>query len=157
MGDRTDVTFTVRPPLPEPVQAWVDGDRAGEADPPEGSWPTTDGERLDLRFSECNYGENLDAASFLEAHRVSYDQRWGAGEEYGPGTRWVRFARDGTKRQVEAYDDEKPDLPRLLGLLKEGLVQQAIAHLERWMKEHCEPCKLGEEPETWEEGEGETS
>jgi hypothetical protein len=106
MGDRTSVTLTVL------------ADRAAEAlfligEEPDYNHGEGKGFAV-FEFSEVNYG-NLQNLDKLKAHGIAFDSDWDSGSEYGPGTHWCRFTRDGSVRENEISNEYKnPPLEELM-------------------------------------------
>lgn len=160
MGDRTsvDIFLLKRDCEENPViNGWLDGKGPQEADVPDDYFEATPSFGVApivvVCFYECNYGEVASVEDFLKGQKVSYDYQWRAGADYHPGTKWIRFAKDGTMRAVEAGIDEKPDLDFLEGLLEDHGKVAALSYLKHWRAEHEAPCRLGEEPDHWPEAE----
>lgn len=166
MGDRTYVSIYMTPEnakRPE-VREWENGDNKDVEMPSESygeEYPKDPREAVYFfGFEQVNYGELPDVEEFLQGLKISYDFRWDSGDEYVAGTRWVRFAKDGTMRKAEAYDDDHIDLDRLKELLAEdsegnpkAAVDRALRMIEVWEYDKRAPCALGEEPETFNEEE----
>lgn len=106
MGDRTTVTLTVL------------ADRAAEALYLIGEEPDYKcGESKGLasfQFAEVNYG-NLQNLDKLKSQGIAFDSDWESGSEYGPGTHWCRFTREGDMRENEVSNEYKnPPIEELM-------------------------------------------
>lgn len=93
MGDRCCVTLTV---LSEHAQrtAEIFGNDASE---------TSVGDQLTIyTFEEVNYG-NLEFLDRLTAAGIAWNSYWCGGDEYGPGTKYLRFTEHGEAVELETY------------------------------------------------------
>lgn len=108
MGDRTYVELSVPLALKEKAKALINF--------------TTDEEYQHeevyvLVFGETNYG-NLPFLGKLMDAGIAYDSSWGRGDEYGPGTEYLRFLPDGSVNSWTAYEnDANPNIGKLLALI----------------------------------------
>lgn len=94
MGDRCYVELTVLNAHVKEVKFILGAD--GCDDEEEGDQCTVFG------FEEVNYG-TLTFLDWLTDLGIAWDSHWHGGDEYGPGTKHLRFAGDGTV-QITEYD-----------------------------------------------------
>lgn len=96
MGDRTYVLLTVPMAHRDFVRSVYDN-----MEDSVDKYPND--ELCYFEFDEVNYGE-LEHLDRLLAQGVAFDSQWEAGNEYGPGTRYVRFTETGEVIGKEIYD-----------------------------------------------------
>ena len=68
-------------------------------------------------FHEVNNGwvEEQDQLTELG---IAYNYKWGKGDNYNPGTKYIRFTPEGDLQHIEYYENElNPPLEKLLGLI----------------------------------------
>lgn len=105
MGDRTTVTLTVPYDFADIVE---EIEEAQERD------FNTEGNLIFLTYYEVNYGE-LRFLKKLKEQGIPYDSAWCDGNEYGPGTKSLRFTPEGEAIEMELYDDDaNPDMNALM-------------------------------------------
>lgn len=101
MGDRVDVTFTVR---------HEDAKRAVDLLNTLG-WNTEIyqevGEFSEIILSEVNYADIDDEAALLRDAGIPFEADWYPGCNFSSGTVWVRFTEDGKALHGEFHDEER--------------------------------------------------
>lgn len=97
MGDRTTVTLTI---LEDQDMEALGHFSYSPAD----SW--ADGTHCVHEFHDVNYG-TLDFLPKLKAAGIAYNAAWERGNEYGPGTKSLRFDPSGDPIEKEIYDSEQ--------------------------------------------------
>lgn len=108
MGDRTSVTLYVLTAQKDEALELI-----GEESSEEGEVGIDSGQYY-FSFEQVNYG-NLLCLAKLREHGIAYESAWEAGDEYGPGTEYLRFTPDGEAVEITVYDsDQNPDLHKLL-------------------------------------------
>ena len=121
MGDRTTVTLTVPHDFADIVEE-IDGANERE--------PSTEGGLIYLTYYEVNYGE-LRFLKKLKEQGIPYDSAWCDGDEYGSGTKSLRFTPEGEAIELELYDaDANPEMHTLIGLIDDpvALRQYILDH-----------------------------
>lgn len=121
MGDRTTVTLTVPNEYVDTVE------QISEAQERE---ITLDSELTYLTYYEVNYGE-LHFLKKLKEQGIPYDSAWCDGDEYGPGTKSLRFTPEGEAIEMELYDDDaNPEMGALMGRIDDpvALRQYILDH-----------------------------
>lgn len=72
---------------------------------------------ITLEYEEVNYGD-LDFLYCLKDNGIPYDSRWSDGDNYGPGTTYLRFTPEGEAVEMTVPDDQKnPPLSKLIDLI----------------------------------------
>ena len=119
MGDRTTVTLTVPRDFADLVEKL---DEANERE------PSTEGNLTYLTYYEVNYGE-LHFLKKLKEQGIPYDSAWCDGDEYGSGTKSLRFTPEGETIEMELYDTH-PDMHALVALIDDpvALRQYILNH-----------------------------
>ena len=105
MGDRTNVELTVLASQSKEAEALftATADEHWEVD-----------QYASYSFEEVNYGELVFLSQLTDAG-IAFDSCWGAGDEYGSGTKSCRFTAEGVLELKEVYDcDLNPELLLLM-------------------------------------------
>jgi len=101
MGDRSSVTLSVLKGQKDAVRAII---RAATGSAMSGD-ESYDELTWDFNWDEVNYGQ-LEFLPQLLAAGIPYDSAWEAGSEFGEGTEYGRFAKDGDIVVTTIYDSE---------------------------------------------------
>lgn len=102
MGDRCLVDLTILTVHLDKVLTLTDGDRPNQT--------SEEDDCTVLSFEEVNYG-TLTFLGKLTAAGIAWDSRWHGGDEYGPGTKQLRFTADGRIHELEYADSELDVIP----------------------------------------------
>lgn len=146
MGDRCYVELTVLKEHADRVRALLDKvDHSASSDEEAFSDETLHV----FGFEEVNYG-TLPFLYQLETAGIAHTSRWSGGDEYGAGTKHLRFAPDGTVQYSEYADTEegKIDTSKLLEFVNASGV--TVESIRAYILDHIESFK----PLGW-EGQGE--
>lgn len=139
MGDRCLVELTV---LSEHLPRVLD---ILGSEKPDTSEDEADEGLTVLGFEEVNYGTLPMVAELTEAG-IAWTTRWHGGDEYGPGTKHLRFAADGTVQTTEYDDTEEHVVPadRLLEVIQRP--DATVDTIRTFVADHVDSMK----PLSWE-------
>jgi hypothetical protein len=98
MGDRCYVELTVLNEHAEQTRLIIGDDSASDE--------SEDEQCTVFGFEEVNYG-NLEFLDKLTAAGIAWDSRWHGGDEYGPGTKHLRFTAEGASQEITVHDSEQ--------------------------------------------------
>ncbi len=141
MGDRTNVTITVRKEdfdrlVAERFSKEADGRKAfanevGASFIEEQALPGEERFWMTIEAEEVNYADWEDLQNILRENKIPYDKSWGAGGEYSRGESYVRLV-DGKMQELEFYDEDS----KLVDFLKEVKGLPADEIKEKVMEEY---------------------
>jgi len=107
MGDRTSVTLYFLACHKEKVDEIL---KRLDEEPESEDVGACDGEPLCVyQYSEINYG-TLDCLKPLAAAGIAYDSCWEAGGNYGPGSDYCRFNKEG-EGFIKSIDEDELSIP----------------------------------------------
>ena len=112
MGDRTDVTITLRKGDFEKVKEELVEETRNEEIVEDGGIVTITG-------TEINYGEWPQIEDTLQKNEIEYDRWWGRGGDYDSGTAYYRKVK-GKYKSFEIYEGEELVSQCLNRLLEES-------------------------------------
>lgn len=108
MGDRTWVEIYVLNESVPVVERILDD----SAEIVEGGFITS------FFFYEVNNGRMIEEEDHLTDMGIPYNYEWGTGDEYGSGTKYIRFTPEGELKHIEYFEnDRNPSLEKLLELV----------------------------------------
>jgi hypothetical protein len=113
MGDRTNVTITVRRKDYDRLLA-VDESEATFRDAIGADTIDDDGDWIVIRGYQINWGDWDDLQDLLKENQIPYDKSWDAGGGYSAGESYVRVV-NGEMQELEFQEDEM----KLVEFLKE--------------------------------------
>jgi hypothetical protein len=105
MGDRTNVTITVRKTDYERLLAKEGQSKPAFRDAVGADEIDDDGDLVVFRGYEINYADWDDLEDILKENQIPYDKTWDAGGGYSAGESYVREF-DGEMKELEFYEDE---------------------------------------------------
>ena len=131
MGDRTNVTITVRKSDYKRLLA-----KAGESEAPfrdaiGADTIDDDGDWIVIRGYQINYANWDDLQDVLKENLIPYDKTWDAGDNYTAGESYVRVV-NGEMQELEFHEEEM----KLVEFLKEVKDLPADEIRERVQKEY---------------------
>lgn len=121
MGDRTTVTLTV---LKEQAS---EAEQHFDFQPEYNDFDETFAHFV---FYEVNYGTLEFLPKLIEAG-IPFDSDWDSGGDYGPGTHYCRYDKDGEVQEIELSNEYRnPDINQLYSLIDDpiALVAKVISH-----------------------------
>jgi hypothetical protein len=105
MGDRTNVTITVRRQDYERLLAKEGENDATFRDAIGADEIDHGGDWVSLRGYEINYADWDDLQDILKENLIPYDKTWDAGDNYSAGESYVRLI-DGEMQELEFHEEE---------------------------------------------------
>ncbi|MEY8198482.1 MAG: hypothetical protein RPS47_04520 [Colwellia sp.] len=94
MGDRVDVSLTVRKADQKKVEEIIEEHAGSYDDLTEGACPPNMVKIIEYNFYDVNYAD-LKIESILQENAIPYDKEWGQGGDYNPGSEIFRINEKG--------------------------------------------------------------
>lgn len=140
MGDRTSVSLMI---LKEDKEKFESNAKAIDADDYDSNAPWHEDEKfVYYQYYEVNYG-NLPFIDDLIRLGIPHDTEWDSGSEYGPGSSYARFTKDGEVQHLEVSNEHRN--PSLTGLIERLDDHEALKQFILDHKEQTVPLPLDEQ------------
>ncbi len=105
MGDRTNVTITVRKTDYERLLAEKGESEANFREAIGADEIDDDGDWIVIRGYQINWGDWNDLEDLLKENLIPYDKTWDAGDNYSAGESYVRLI-NGEMHELEFHEEE---------------------------------------------------